>query len=247
MGLSFEIPESTCSEIAGATLTLLEICRDLSQPPRFYHASSSEVFGRPNSETQNEDTPFRPVNPYGCAKAFATNICKVYREAHGLFICNGIAYNHESPRRGENFVTKKITSAAVRIAAGSNEILELGNLDSERDWGYAPEYADAMWRILQHSAADDYILATGTATTVRDFALAAFEAVGINAIAEGDGIEECGYNSATGEKVYSVNHRYFRPAEPACLVGDARKAQLQLGWKAKISGGNVASEMIAGQ
>jgi GDPmannose 4,6-dehydratase len=244
VGLSFEIPESTCQETAMATLSLLEICRDLPKAPRIFHAASSEVFGSPDSSPQTEDTPFRPASPYGCAKAFAANLGSVYRQAHGLFVCCGIAYNHESPRRGENFVTRKITSAAVRIAAGSNEILELGNLDSVRDWGWAPEYVEAMWRMLQQDRPDDYILATGTATSVRDFASAAFAAASVSLKFSGQGVEEIGLDANTERILVRVNPRFFRAADPVGLVGSPEHAWRMLSWSPSTSGTDVAAEMV---
>lgn len=243
VGLSFEIPESTCEETANATLSLLEICRDLEQPPRVYHASSSEVFGSPDRSPQTVDSPFRPVSPYGCAKVFATNLCRVYRDSHGLFICSGIAYNHESPRRGENFVTRKITAAAARIASGSDEILDLGNLEAGRDWGYAPEYVEAMWRILQADMADDYLLATGHAVTVRDFARAAFDALGMEVEFEGEGVSEVGRCRKTGRLLIRVNPKFFRAADPVHLVGDPTATRAALGWAASTSGIEVARRM----
>jgi GDPmannose 4,6-dehydratase len=161
VGLSFEIPESTCEEAGMATLRLLEIARSQPQPMRFYHASSSEIFGNASEIPQTEDTPLRPTSPYGCAKAFATQLARVYRESYGLFVCNGILYNHESPRRGENFVTRKIARAAARIARKLDDELVLGNLESQRDWGRAHDYVEAMWLMLQHKIADDYVVATG--------------------------------------------------------------------------------------
>jgi GDPmannose 4,6-dehydratase len=240
VGLSFDIPESTVAETAVATLSLLEICRDMEKPPRFFHAASSELYGIPDHFPQTEETAFRPVNPYGCAKAFATNLCRVYRAAHGMFVVNGILYNHESPRRGESFVTRKIVSTVARIAKGSDEILELGNLDSERDWGYAPEYVEAMWLTLQNSVADDYVLASGTSTSVRDYALAAFLEAGINLNFQGTGIDEIATDQATGKTLLQVNPKFFRPVDSHCLVGDASKAYKILGWKAYTSGKNVA-------
>lgn len=244
VGLSFEIPESTCQESATATLALLEICRDLTSPPRVYHAASSEIFGSPDRAPQSEETAHRPVSPYGCAKAFATNLCRVYRESFGLFVCNGVAYNHESPRRGENFVTRKIVTTAARIAAGSGEVLELGNLDAERDWGFAPEYVEAMWRMLQQDMADDYILATGTSTSVRDFAAAAFTAVGIHLAFEGQETGEVGRDRATGRILVRVNPRFYRAADPAHLVGNPAKARECLGWSAAIAGPAVAEACL---
>ncbi|HQX53413.1 MAG TPA: GDP-mannose 4,6-dehydratase, partial [Planctomycetaceae bacterium] len=160
VGLSFDIPESTCDLTAMGTLRILEILRDLPKPPRFLHASSREIFGTPAVSPQDETTPINPNSPYGCAKAFATQMTKIYREAHGLFFCNAICYNHESPRRGENFVTRKVTLAAARIMAGLQKSVSLGDLDSARDWGYAKDYVYAMWLMLQQEEPDDYVLAT---------------------------------------------------------------------------------------
>jgi len=251
VGLSFEIPESTCEETAGATLKILEIFRDMTAPPKFYHASSSEIFGSPTVTPQNEDTSYRPVTPYGCAKAFATNLCNVYRESHGMFVCNGITYNHESPRRGENFVTRKIVATAARIANGSGEILELGNLDSERDWGYAPEYAEAMWRMLQNPKAGDYVIATGVATSVRAFTEEVFNSVGKPITFEGSKEAEIGRSKHSREIVLRVNSRFFRPADPARLIGDSSKAFDTLQWRATTIGVQVANRLavaaMAGQ
>jgi GDPmannose 4,6-dehydratase len=241
VGLSFEIPESTVAETAIATLGLLEICRDLESPPKFFHAASSEVFGVPQESQQNEETPFRPVNPYGCAKAFAANLCRVYSEAHGMFVVNGILYNHESPRRGESFVTRKIASTVARIAHGADEILELGNMDSERDWGWAPEFVDAMWRSLQQEKAGDYLLATGLSTTVREFAIAAFEEAGIQLQFQGCGETEIATDSATGQIRLRVNPKFFRPVDSHRLLGNPEKARHLLGWEPSIKGSKVAS------
>ena len=240
VGLSFEIPESTVAETAVATLSLLEICRDLESPPRFFHAASSELFGVPDHFPQTETSPFRPVNPYGCAKAFAANLCRVYREAHQMFVVNGIFYNHESPRRGENFVTRKIAATVARIQAGSLETLELGNLDSERDWGYAPEYIEAMWLTLQHPVADDFIFATGSSTTVRDFAIAAFLEAEISLDFHATGARETATDRSTGKTLIRVNPKFFRPVDSHCLIGDPSKAQQLLGWQPTITGTRVA-------
>ena len=240
VGLSFEIPESTVSETAVATLSLLEICRDLDNPPRFFHAASSELFGVPDHFPQTEETPFRPVNPYGCAKAFAANLCRVYREAHGMFVVNGILYNHESPRRGESFVTRKIASSVARIQAGSDEVLELGNLDSERDWGYAPEYVEAMWLTLQQPVADDFILASGTSTTVREFAIAAFLEAGIELDFHGSCENETASDRASGKTVLRVNPKFFRRVDSHRLIGDPTKAQQVLKWHPSTTGTRVA-------
>jgi len=245
VGLSFEIPESTCQEIAHCTLSLLEICRDLSHPVRFYHASSSEIFGRPSEDEvpQHESTPFRPTSPYGCAKAFATNLCRVYRESYGLFVCSGISYNHESPRRGENFVTRKISLGAARIRAGLQEELSLGNLSAARDWGYAGEYVDAMWRMIQALEPRDYVIATGAAHTVRDFVCAAFAEVGINLAFEGAGAEELGRDSASGRPLVRVDPRFFRPSDPDHLIGDPRGLADDLQWQAKTTAPELAALM----
>ncbi|MDP9004645.1 MAG: GDP-mannose 4,6-dehydratase, partial [Verrucomicrobiota bacterium] len=179
VGLSFEIPESTCEEVGMATLRLLEIVRDQAEPVKFYHSSSSEIFGNALESPQTETTPLRPTSPYGCAKAFATQLARVYRDSYGLFVCNGILYNHESPRRGENFVTRKITQAVARIARGLESELVLGSLESRRDWGRAQDYVVAMWLMLQHGQPDDYVVASGVTHSVRDFVEAAFAAVNL--------------------------------------------------------------------
>jgi GDPmannose 4,6-dehydratase len=234
-GLSFEIPESTVQETAMATLSLLEILRDLPKPLKTFLAASSEVFGTPQSWPQTEETPFRPVNPYGCAKAFAANLARVYRQAHGLHICVGMAYNHESPRRGEGFVTRKITATAARIALGSDQILELGNLSAERDWGYAPEYVEAMWRMLQHPMADDYVLATAIRTSVRDFARTAFESLGMELDFSGSGKDEIAKDKKTGRTLIRVNPKFFRPTEAELLIGNPEKAKRELGWEPQVT------------
>jgi len=244
VGLSFEIPEVTCQENGMATLGLLEALRDLDYPVRFYHAASSEIFGAPTSAPQTEETTFNPVNPYGCAKAFATQLCRVYRQAYGVFACSGIAYNHESPRRGENFVTRKITLGAARIKAGRQSVLHLGNLDAKRDWGYAPEYVVAMWRMLQADQPREYVLATGQACSVREFAAAAFAELGIAVEFESTGAAEFGRRTDTGEVVLRVDPRYFRPTEPAELVGDASFARQALGWTPATVGAAVARAMV---
>jgi GDPmannose 4,6-dehydratase len=206
-------------------------------------AASSEVFGTPDEFPQTESTPFIPLNPYGCAKAFAANLCRVYRDAHQLFICCGIAYNHESPRRSESFVTRKITATAARINQGSDEVLELGNLDAARDWGYAPEYVEAMWKMLQQPVADDYILATGTSTTVREFATAAFAAYEMDLQFEGIGTHEIARERRSGNIRLRVNPKFYRPVDPAQLVGDSAKARHNLNWKPLILGIAVAESM----
>lgn len=227
VGLSFEIPESTCEEAGMATLRLLEITRDQPEPPRFYHASTSEVFGAASETPQTETTPFCPTSPYGCAKAFATQLARVYRESYKLFVCNGILYNHESPRRGENFVTRKIARGVAQIAQGIQNELVLGNLESRRDWGRAQDYVQAMWLILQHSVADDYIVATGETHSVRDFVRAAFAVVDL-----------------PWEKFVKHDVSFNRPAEPAQLVGCADKIRKTLGWHPTGTFEQLVREMV---
>jgi GDPmannose 4,6-dehydratase len=214
VGLSFEIPESTCEMTAMGTLRLLEIVRDLPSPPRFFHAASSEIFGRPVVQPQNEETPLNPVSPYACAKAFATQMVRVYRSAFGLFAVNGILYNHESPRRGENFVTRKICRAAAAIKLGRQKELLLGDLTARRDWGYAPDYVEGMWRTLQQPAPDDFVFATGELHAVQEVVDVAFESLGLDPA-----------------RFVRTDPRLLRPMEPQCLVGDAGKARRVLGWQ----------------
>ena len=227
VGLSFEIPESTCEEIGMATLRLLEIARDQPQPVKFYHASSSEIFGNASESPQTENTPLRPASPYGCAKAFATQLARVYRESYGLFVCNGILYNHESPRRGENFVTRKIARGVARIARGLDQELSLGNLESRRDWGRAQDYVVASWLMLQQEKADDYIVASGKTHSVRDFVEAAFALVNLSP-----------------EKYVKRNPAFDRPADPARLVGSPAKAEAALGWKPGGTFNDLVREMV---
>jgi GDPmannose 4,6-dehydratase len=244
VGLSFEIPEVTCHENAMATLGLLEALRDVDHPVRVFHASSAEVFGTPQVSPQDEQSPFGPTNPYGVAKAFATQMLRVYRQAYGLFACNGILYNHESPRRGENFVTRKITMAAVGIKLGTQELLQLGNLDSRRDWGYAGEYVEGMWLTLQATEPADYVFASGQTISVRDFVESAFSEVGIALRFEGQGLHEIGYRADTGAAVIKIDPRFYRSIDSAMLVGNSAKAAATLGWKPKIFGTEVARLMV---
>ncbi len=227
VGLSFEIPESTCELTAMGTLRIMEILRDQPNKPKFLHASSREIFGTPTVSPQDESTPLNPNSPYGCAKSFATQMVRIYRDSHGLFFCNAILYNHESPRRAENFVTRKITLAAARIKLGLQSKLMLGSIDSARDWGYAKEYAEAMWRILQHDSPDDYVLATGTSYTVREFTQSAFEHVGLD-----------------WEKYVELDQRFVRPADPESLLGNANKAKQVLGWTAKTKMPELVKMMV---
>jgi GDPmannose 4,6-dehydratase len=227
VGLSFELPESTCDEAGMATLRLLEIVRDQERPVRFYHASTSEIFGDAAESPQTEQTPMRPTSPYGCAKAFATQLVRVYRQSYGLFACNGICYNHESPRRGENFVTRKIARAAARISRGLDVDLVLGGLENKRDWGRAQDYVQAMWLMLQHDKPDDYVVATGEVHSVREFVEAAFAVVDL-----------------PWEKYVKHDTGFDRPMEPARLVGRADKARKTLGWKPSGSFADLVRELV---
>jgi GDPmannose 4,6-dehydratase len=227
VGLSFDIPESTCELTAMATLKLMEILRDLPSPPRFLHASSREIFGTPVSSPQDEDTPVNPNSPYGCAKAFATQMTKIYREAHGHFFCNAICYNHESPRRGENFVTRKVSLAAARIRHGHQSTLTLGDLDSARDWGFAGDYVQAMWLMLQRPAPADYVLATGQSHTVRDLLTVAFEHAGLN-----------------WQDHVSIDPRFQRPADPDNLCGNPARAMRDLGWRHSVTFSELIRMMV---
>lgn len=227
VGLSFEIPESTCDVTAMGTLRIMEILRDQPTPPRFLHASSREIFGTPTESPQTESTPINPNSPYGCAKAFATQMTKIYRESHGLFFCNAICYNHESPRRGENFVTRKVTLAAARIKAGLQKSVSLGDLDAARDWGYAGDFVHAMWLMLQHDQPDDFVLATGQSHTIRDLLDAAFSAVDLN-----------------WQDHVEVDNRFKRPADPCQLLGDPTKAERQLGWNRSVDFRQLIAKMV---
>ena len=226
VGLSFEIPESTCEMTAMGTLRLLEMIRDLTQPPRLFHASSSEIFGQPLPAPQDEQTPHAPVNPYGCAKAFATQMVAIYRKTYGLFACNGILYNHESPRRGENFVTRKICHAAAAIKLGLEKELLLGDLSAQRDWGDARDYVRGMWLALQHPTPEDFVFATGKLHRVQEVVEIAFGAVVLD-----------------WKKYVKQNPRFIRPAEPLRLVGNAAKAKKLLDWEPETSFAQMITEI----
>jgi GDPmannose 4,6-dehydratase len=231
--VSFDVPEYTGEVCALGVTRLLDAMRDVNLNARFYQASSSEMFGNAQAP-QSEATAFHPRSPYACAKVYAFHITQNYREAYGLFAVNGILFNHESPRRGENFVTRKITRSVGRIAHGLQKKVSLGNLDAKRDWGYAPEYVEAMWRMLQVDKPSDYVVATGETRSVREFCEGAFAAGGISIEWHGAGVEEKGINEASGEVVVDVDAKYYRPSEVDVLVGDARKAREQLGWKPEV-------------
>ena len=244
--VSFETPEYTANSDALGTLRLLEALRilGLAERVRFYQASTSELYGKVQEVPQTETTPFYPRSPYGVAKLYGYWITVNYREAYGIHASNGILFNHESPIRGETFVTRKITMAAARIARRRQDVLYLGNLDARRDWGYAPDYAEGMWRILQQDTPSDYVLATGEARTVRDFALRAFVRAGVPLAFVGAGVDERGIDERSGEIVIRIDPRYFRPAEVDLLVGDASKARHRLGWTPSVSFEQLVDIMV---
>ncbi|MBL4941081.1 MAG: GDP-mannose 4,6-dehydratase [Colwellia sp.] len=236
VAVSFEVPEYTAEVDAVGTLRLLDAIKDLGIKPKFYQASTSELFGGlPDTAPQSETTPFHPKSPYGVAKIYSYWITINYRESYDLFACNGILFNHESPRRGETFVTKKITKAVANIFKGKQKVLKLGNMDAKRDWGYAKDYVEMMWLMLQQDTPQDYVIATGKTYTVRYFVEMAFAEVNIDIIWEGQGENEVGINKATGETVVQIDPKYYRPAEVELLWGDASKAEKELGWKAKTT------------
>lgn len=235
--VSFDVPEYTADVDAMGTLRILEAVRflGLEKSCRIYQASTSELFGLVQEVPQKETTPFYPRSPYGVAKLYGFWITKNYRESYGMYACNGILFNHESPRRGETFVTRKITLAACRIAVGKQEKLYLGNLDALRDWGFAKDYVDCMWRILQHNEPSDWVIATGEMHSVRRFATLAFAEVGIQLEWKGVGVEEKGYDTKTGKCLVEVDPRYFRPAEVEQLLGDPTRARDILGWNPRTT------------
>lgn len=245
VAVSFEVPEYTAETTALGTIRLLDVVRQSGLACKFYQASTSELFGGlPGTAPQNEETPFYPKSPYGVAKLYGHWITKNYREAYQMFACNGILFNHESPRRGETFVTRKITIAVAKILAGKQEKLSLGNLDAKRDWGYAGDYVDGMWRMLQQEEPDDYVLATNETHTVREFVEAAFAEVGIELDWRGKGVEEKGYCRKTGKLLVDINPRYFRPAEVEYLWGNATKAEKRLDWKRKVTFRDLVRIMV---
>ena len=231
--VSFEIPDYTAQVDALGTLRFLSAIQETHIESKFYQASTSELFGNTNEIPQNEETPFNPCSPYAIAKLYGYWIIVNFREAYDLFACNGILFNHESPRRGETFVTRKITRSAVRIKEGIQNTLYLGNLDVKRDWGYAPEYVEGMWLMLQQDRPDDYILATGKNHTVREFAELAFYTLGIEIEWQGKNENEVGIDTKSGKKIIRVDKSYYRPTEVKHLLGDASKAKEKLGWEPK--------------
>jgi GDPmannose 4,6-dehydratase len=245
--VSFETPEYTANADALGALRLLEAIRilGLEKMTRFYQASTSELFGLVRETPQNEKTPFYPRSPYAVAKLYAYWITVNYREAYGIFGCNGILFNHESPLRGETFVTRKITRGLARIKLGFQKSIYLGNLDAKRDWGHARDYVELMWLMLQQERPKDYVVATGIQRSVRDFVNVAGKELGFDIRWEGKGLEEKGYDQKTGRCIVAVDPRYFRPTEVEALLGDASLARTELGWEPKISFNEMVAEMVA--
>jgi len=247
VAVSFETPEYTANADAIGTLRVLEAIRilGLEKKTRFYQASTSEMFGKVQEIPQRETTPFYPRSPYGAAKVYAYWITVNYRESYGLFACNGILFNHESPIRGETFVSRKITRALTRIKVGLQETLHLGNLDSRRDWGHARDYVRAQWLMLQQEEPEDFVIATGRQHSVRDFVTTAGSLLGMKIEWRGTGVDEVGVDVDSGREMVRVDPRYFRPTEVESLLGDATKAREKLGWSAEVGFSDLVSEMVA--
>ena len=245
--VSFDSPEYTANADALGTLRLLEAIRilKLEKKTKFYQASTSELYGLVQEVPQSETTPFYPRSPYAVAKLYAFWICTNYREAYDIFACNGILFNHESPLRGETFVTRKITRAAAKYKLGLQDKIYLGNLDAKRDWGHAKDYVEGMWRMLQQDKPEDFVLATGKTIPVREFVELSFKEVGVDLEWEGAGIEEKGINKATGKVIVEVDPKYFRPTEVDLLIGDPTKAKEQLGWVATHTVEQLCHDMVA--
>ncbi|PHR56636.1 MAG: GDP-mannose 4,6-dehydratase [Robiginitomaculum sp.] len=245
VAVSFEVPEYTAEVDAIGTVRLLDAIRDSGVKTKFYQASTSELFGGlPGTEPQSETTPFYPKSPYGVAKLYAYYITVNYRESFNMFACNGILFNHESPRRGETFVTRKITQAVAAISKGKQDILTLGNMDAKRDWGYAKEYVELMWLMLQHHEPLDLVAATGKTYTVRQFVEYAFDEIGVKINWQGKGVNEKGIDAATGKVRIEINSKYYRPAEVELLHGDPTKAKEILGWTAKTDLKSLVKIMV---
>lgn len=244
--VSFETPEYTANSDAVGALRILEAIRilKLEKKTKFYQASTSELYGKVQEVPQTETTPFYPRSPYAVAKLYAFWITKNYREAYGMYACNGILFNHESPIRGETFVTRKITRGVARIKLGMQKKIYLGNIDAKRDWGHAKDYVEGMWLMLQQETPEDYVLATGETTSVRDFVSMAFKEVGITVNWEGEGVNEKGRDASTGEILVEIDPNYFRPTEVDLLIGDASKANKNLGWKPKHNLQDLVKDMI---
>ena len=243
--VSFEMPEYTADVDGVGTLRILEAVRllGMEEKTRIYQASTSELYGLVQEVPQKETTPFYPRSPYGVAKLYSYWIAKNYRESYGMYACTGILFNHESPRRGETFVTRKIVRGLSRISCGLQDILFLGNLNAKRDWGHAKDYVEAMWLMLQQDTPEDYVIATGEQYSVREFVEKASPYFGMNIVWEGEGLDEVGYDITSGKAVIRVDPKYFRPAEVETLLGDATKAKEQLGWEPKISFNQLIEDM----
>lgn len=245
VAVSFEVPEYTAEATGVGTIRLLEAIRQSGCNCRYYQASTSELYGGlPGTAPQSEKTPFYPKSPYGAAKLYSYWITVNYRESYDMFTCNGILFNHESPRRGDNFVTRKITLAVAKICAGKQEKLSLGNMDARRDWGFAGDYVEGMWRMLQQEKPGDYVLATNETHTVREFVEMSFKEVGITIEWKGSGVEEKGYDMETGRLLVDVDPQFYRPAEVELLWGDSSKAEKELGWKRKVNFPELVAMMV---
>ena len=244
VGVSFEVPEYTADVSGIGTIRLLDAIKSFNPKIKFYQASTSELYGKVREIPQNEETPFYPRSPYAVAKMYAFWITKNYREAYNLFAVNGILFNHESPRRGETFVTKKITKAVSKISKGLQETISLGNLNSKRDWGYAKEYVEMMWLMLQQDEPDDFVAATNKSYTIKYFVELAFKEIGVKIEWTGKDSEEKGYDKATGKLRVEVDSKYFRPTEVELLIGDAKKAKEKLGWESKTSIEELVHKMV---
>ncbi len=241
---SWDTPCTTADINAVGVTNMLEAIRVVKPEARFYQASTSEMFGKVQSIPQTEETAFYPRSPYGVAKLYGHWITKNYRESYGMYACSGILFNHESERRGKEFVTRKITDSVARIKLGLQECVELGNMDAKRDWGHSKDYVRAMWSMLQQESPDDYVIATNETRTVREFAKMAFKVAGIEVEFEGEGVNEIGRDKATGKVVVKVNPKFFRPAEVDLLIGDPKKAETKLGWKREIDFGQLVERMV---
>jgi GDPmannose 4,6-dehydratase len=242
--VSFEVPEYTAEVDGIGTLRFLDAIKETGIDTRFYQASTSELYGKAQEVPQTETTPFYPRSPYAAAKLYAYWIVVNYREAYKLFACNGILFNHESERRGKTFVSRKISVAVANIMSGKQDVLLLGNLDAKRDWGYAPEYVEGMWRMLQVDTPDDYVLATNETHTVREFVEEAFRVLGEEIVWDGEGDQEQGFLASNGKQVVAVNPRYYRPTEVELLLGDYSKAKKQLGWEPKVTFKELVKIMV---
>lgn len=244
--VSFEVPEYTAQVDAVGTLRILDAMKTHCPKAKFYQASTSELYGKVQEVPQNEDTPFYPRSPYGVAKLYGFWMVKNFREAYNMFACNGILFNHESERRGKTFVTRKITIGLNKIAQGKQDVLYIGNLNAKRDWGYAKEYVEPMWAMLQLDQPEDFVIATGVTITVREFIEKCASHVNISLVWEGEGINEKGIDKNTGKTIVAINARYFRPAEVDLLIGDASKAYQKLNWKPKVGIDELVKIMMEG-